>query len=206
MWYTAPRVTAEQEEREREGLSIDEKNHAMADMYGESVADGKAVAKATSIDNTNRRTSPQKKGEISNSTQEQKQELQKALSSIPVEEKAAYTEAVSMVPNLVQTESGEERFLRIADFHAEIAAASLVEYWRLRKDLFGSDKAFLPMTMTGALRDDAETLDMGLAMLLPNDRHGRTVFYFNQSGFSSPPLDKESMVSFIIASFVHGFL
>eukprot|EP00546_Thalassionema_frauenfeldii_P022251 CAMPEP_0178907340 /NCGR_PEP_ID=MMETSP0786-20121207/7318_1 /TAXON_ID=186022 /ORGANISM="Thalassionema frauenfeldii, Strain CCMP 1798" /LENGTH=336 /DNA_ID=CAMNT_0020579131 /DNA_START=258 /DNA_END=1268 /DNA_ORIENTATION=- len=167
----------------------------MADMSGKSAADGKAAAKTRSTDDTNRHTSPldQKKQEIVNLTQEQKQELQKALSDIPAEEKAAYTEALSTVPHLVQTESGDERFLRFADFHAEKAAASLVKYWRLRKELFGSDKAFLPMTITGALRDDTETLDIGLAMLLPNDCHGRTVFYFNQSGFSSPPIDKESM-------------
>ena len=43
-------------------------------------------------------------------------------------------------------------------------------------------KAYEPMTITGAMSDDVDTLRQGLVTILPNDVHGRPVWFLDRIG------------------------
>jgi len=58
-------------------------------------------------------------------------------------------------------------FLRTDLFDPELAALRYVLHWKNRVELFGSHKAFLPMTLTGAMQDDVQTLAQGYFRLVP---------------------------------------
>lgn len=104
--------------------------------------------------------------------------LHEALDSIPLDEKKDYLYALEKVPGLVEKESPLLGFLRSTNWDAWAAAKRLVDYWKLRKDIFGASKAFLPITLTGALAGDIYFLEQARIMALPVDRQGRgTLFY-----------------------------
>lgn len=51
-------------------------------------------------------------------------------------------------------------------------------YWEERRNWFGEDKFCLPMTLDGAMRDDAAVLNSAWAQLLPGlDASGRQILY-----------------------------
>ena len=98
------------------------------------------------------------------------------------EEKDAYREASSEVPELIRSESNPLWYLRAANFDAWDAAKSLTAYWFYRKRWFG-DRALLPMDLSGdgALsEDDVDVFGDGTAQLLPCDNVGRPVIFFEQ--------------------------
>jgi hypothetical protein len=110
-------------------------------------------------------------------------ELEETLELMPKEEKAAYTEAICRVPDLVDSESDHFRFLWYAKYNIPAAARRLVSYWECRKELFG-ERAFLPMTQleNGALsEDDIAVLQTGYLALLPDDTDGCAVVCYDGS-------------------------
>jgi hypothetical protein len=76
----------------------------------------------------------------------------------------------------------------------EKAARRVVRYWKIRKDMFGLDRAFLPMTLDGAMAEDIALLSLGYAYLLPDDNHGRAVFFWDRTGFTSRSASREAML------------
>jgi hypothetical protein len=99
------------------------------------------------------------------------QALQQALQEIPVEEKDAYLEAMERVPQLVDLESPPHLFLKAEHYEPWAAAERLVNYWELRRWLFG-DRAWLPVTSTGngtLCEEDVELLKTGFCTLLDED-------------------------------------
>jgi hypothetical protein len=82
-------------------------------------------------------------------------------------------------PQLVESESDAAGFLRCEKYDAWAAALRLVKYWEARKKIFGPDRAFLPMTMAGAMAEDMEHLRKGFLLILPDDDHGRAVAYWD---------------------------
>jgi len=101
-----------------------------------------------------------------------------ALGLIPEAEKAAYLKALHHVPHLVESESNILHFVRRDNYKAYSAACRLVKYWKARVELFGEERAFLPMVQTGqgALTpDDVVILNCGVLALLPDDPQGRSV-------------------------------
>eukprot|EP00804_Cyclotella_cryptica_P010922 CCRYP_018969-RB/>CCRYP_018969-RB protein AED:0.18 eAED:0.18 QI:628/1/1/1/1/1/5/1207/438 len=68
-------------------------------------------------------------------------------------------------------------------FHAlcenlQLASQRLARYWEARLKLFGPDNCFLPMTLTGAMRDSIEAVNLGYLTLLPcTDKAGRPIMY-----------------------------
>ena len=155
--FTAPQITPEEGRREREGLSDDERQSIEADLFG-------------GYDTLQEETESMR--------QKAPAVLRTALSQIPVEMKSAYLEALEKAPDLVMNESKAIAFLRREKFDSYQAALRLIEYWKYRKLFFGS-KAFLPMTIDGALSEDVDTLKSGFMNILPNDRGGRPVFYYD---------------------------
>jgi hypothetical protein len=152
-FLTAPIVTLDDEQAEREALTEDERQTIHKEIYGvedEIKETDTMVERAVLI-------------------------LQEALHEIPDEEKQAYLEALERVPLLVERESDPISFIRCEKYDAWAAARRLVAYWEVRKKLFGSDRAFLPMTQTGAMAEDMEYAEKGSTTMLPDDDHGRPV-------------------------------
>jgi hypothetical protein len=122
-------------------------------------------------------------------------ELEQALELIPDEEKAAYTEAMHRVPDLVDSESDPFRFLWYEKYNISAAARRLVLYWEFRKELFG-ERAFLPMTQleNGALsEDDVAVLQTGYLALLPDDTDGCAVVCYDGSRLDPNVEDLDGM-------------
>lgn len=74
----------------------------------------------------------------------------------------------------------------------------MAKYWEMRETIFG-DKAFLPMTLEGALSDDFQTM-----LTCPNfcrlvfdaEDRGRTILFGNTEGVDLNNLPRGTMVSF----------
>lgn len=154
---TAPQFTLEEERQEQETISADESQAAHGDLYGTT-------------------TIPQYSP--SSSLEE---EFYRALEELPNEEKEGYLEALDRAPLLVEQESNIHWFLRAEESQAWAAAERLVNYWELRRWLFG-ERAWLPLTATGdgALSPtDVELLETGFCTLLPmEDLYGRGILCF----------------------------
>jgi len=102
------------------------------------------------------------------------------------------------VPELVAKETDPQGFLRIADGDVERAATLLVQHWNKRQTLFGP-RALLPLTQTGegALnRGDLTALSSGVIVILPNDRLGRSVVFYDCSKAADSHRDALRRVAF----------
>ena len=95
---TAPEITADDERRERAALTDEERRRLHDDLSGTS----------TVVETEEMRTLAPAL-------------LQKAMLEIPVEEKAAYLEALERVPELVAMESPALAFMRFEGFNAPVS-------------------------------------------------------------------------------------
>jgi len=71
-------------------------------------------------------------------------------------------------------------FLASEDFDVKGAAKKLADYWTKRVELFG-EKAYMPMTLDGALKDDWDALTVGVWRLAGNDSKGRRIVFADPS-------------------------
>jgi hypothetical protein len=156
--FTAPLVTEQQEKEEREALTDEERKKLHEDVYG----GGQLVIETEEM--------------LRNGTQM----LREAVLAIPDAAKAAYLEALEIAPLLVERESDPVAFLRCEKYDAWAAAQHLVAYWDVRKNIFGAERAFLPMTQSGAIAEDREYLEKALTMILPDDDCNRSVIYVDR--------------------------
>lgn len=75
-----------------------------------------------------------------------------------------------------------------------MAAQRIVKHWDERIQLFGSEKAFLPLTQEGALRDDENALKMSFLCLTGTaDETGRQIVYCDLSKLDISKNTRESM-------------
>jgi cell division protein FtsB len=107
---------------------------------------------------------------------------------MPDTDKAAYLEALAKDPELVLRESDPTRFLECEHNDPWKAAKRLACYWKYRKEIFGAERAFLPLHQTGgpmaALNEqDLELLNTGYLVILPNDKRGRSVMASDRTRF-----------------------
>jgi hypothetical protein len=161
--FTAPTVTPDDEQAERKALIEEESQRIYEEVYGsevEIIETDAMLEKASLL-------------------------LQEALNEIPEAEKQADLEALQRAPLLVERESDPISFLRCENYDAWAAASPLVAYWEARKKLFGPDRAFLPMTQTGAMAEDMEYSKKALATMLPDDDHGRPVVCWDRTRTSA---------------------
>jgi hypothetical protein len=110
------------------------------------------------------------------------QHLEDALGLVPVEDKLEYLEALRRSPHLVETESDPMRFLRCDGFNPWSAARRIIDYWRLRKEVFGA-RAFYPLDLSGngAFDEtDVQFVKRGSAVVLPCDEKSRPVGFVDR--------------------------
>jgi hypothetical protein len=170
--FTAPIVTAEYEREEREELTDDEQQNIYREVYG-----GERLLTETDAMLENGITI-----------------LREALEGMPDSEKVAYLEALERAPQLIERESAPVSFLRCEKYDAWAAARRLVEYWSIRKKVFGAERAFLPMTQSGAMAEDMEYLEKALIVVLDDDEHGRSVFSWNRIRCIRSVVPRDSVV------------
>ena len=110
--------------------------------------------------------------------------IRRAIEDIPDLDRLAYNEACERSPHLVQVESHPSLYLRKDDFDPWMGAWRLVDYWTIRKTLFGATRAFLPMTLQaegGAMSEqDVAVLNQTPIHVLPCDKHGRVVVFWDR--------------------------
>ena len=89
--------------------------------------------------------------------------------------------AMMLCPELVMTESNPAQFLRCENFHISVAAQRLINYWKTRLSLFGYDRAFLSMTLDGAMQEDRTVLETSaVSVALGEDGAGRPVLLWDR--------------------------
>ena len=111
-------------------------------------------------------------------------EFELALDDVGDEEKRCYLMAKEKGPDECN-DKHKLIFLRCEVFDVNRAVARFVKYWNTRVALFGQDKAFLPLTIDGALKDDMEAIEVDyLQVANKTDPDGRAIllFDFNKEG------------------------
>jgi len=131
-------------------------------------------------------------------------ELAVALDKLPLENKVSYVEAQSKCPHLLDSDF-HLLFLRCERWNVELAVTRVTKYWDERVALFGPTKAFEPLTVAGALRDDHQAASLGIFNILPGcDADGRSVVWVDASAFpdkNSKEVTRESMCRFMWYAF-----
>lgn len=86
--------------------------------------------------------------------------------------------------------------------NTQLAAQRFVRYWEARREVFGSEKYTLKMTLSEALKDDLVALGTCVYTLLPHpDLAGRQILFMEPNRHSRKGYTSESMVSFGYDSF-----
>ncbi|KAL3915948.1 MAG: hypothetical protein SGARI_008072, partial [Bacillariaceae sp.] len=179
--FTAPHITPEEEQRERQNLTDEMKAELERDLYGGGGDSDDATANDIVVEE-----------EADEFLSEKLQEMEDELSRIPSNQLKDYTHAKKVCPELVTTESDPIKFLRCENYNAAAAAKRLQLYWKMRRKCFGDDRAFLPMTMSGAMRQDMALVESGIFGVLPGDVHGRRVFFFDRVKIMPPLADRDA--------------
>ena len=183
--YTAPIFTEKQEREEAASITDEEKKSIRIDVFG-----------------------------VDKSIEETEEVLERSLArfaeeidAISDDNKKVYMVALQRCPNIVDQESPPIRFLRAENYDARNGAIRLTKYWESRLDLFGPERAFLPMTQSGAMKDDMDCFDVLLDEnhMLPHDNRGRAVWFSNKGCRNVERLGKRQQLR-ILWYYVHTAL
>eukprot|EP00547_Thalassionema_nitzschioides_P004367 CAMPEP_0194216944 /NCGR_PEP_ID=MMETSP0156-20130528/20050_1 /TAXON_ID=33649 /ORGANISM="Thalassionema nitzschioides, Strain L26-B" /LENGTH=288 /DNA_ID=CAMNT_0038945835 /DNA_START=51 /DNA_END=917 /DNA_ORIENTATION=- len=118
-----------------------------------------------------------------------RKEFDLELDKIPTADKVNVLKAQSQCPNLL-TDDFILKFLRCEVFNADLAAKRYVKYWNKRVEIFGEDRAFKPLTLSGALKDDDVPFSLGVMTLLPSkDPSGRSIIVYDPSKLDKTKYD-----------------
>lgn len=193
-YLAAPRFTDEEEEAEKASMTQEEQYLALRDLYGVMLPDnvgecGKVECKVECADGSD----GSEQEPIERGLEDLDAELDRLIHNDLSEENgdgfgkrhlnaACIEKAKQLCPEIINSQEHRLLFLRAEGFNAKRAADLLIEYWSERITLFGEDKAFLPLTLSGALRDDEVGLSMGFIILSPErDISGRAIVIVDQS-------------------------
>ncbi|KAL7560250.1 hypothetical protein ACA910_015470 [Epithemia clementina (nom. ined.)] len=108
--------------------------------------------------------------------QQAQQQAQGQQNCISPQQSQAYFKAMQTCPDLVQTETDALQFVRYCRYQLVSGAQRLCLYWTERQNLFGPERAFLPLTYSGhdsALgEEDLLTLRAAFPAMLPPTTDG----------------------------------
>ena len=111
-------------------------------------------------------------------------EFELVLDDVCGKEKKGYLMAKDVVPDECN-DAHKLMFLRCEVFDVDRAVGRFVKYWNTRVAVFGEDKAFLPLTIDGALKDDIDSIKVDYLQIADKtDPEGRAIllFDFNKEG------------------------
>lgn len=118
------------------------------------------------------------------------------IDKVPNEEKKALLEAMKKSDDDEFSDERLECFLRCEGMNARLAAQRFICYWAARREVFGVEKFTLPITLSGALRDDLDALEASTYCVLPQaDLSGRPLLYSVPHSRGGKGLSTESLVS-----------
>lgn len=176
-----PKLTMEDEKRERASLSVEDIHRIQCDLMGVGrIVQGFSGLGLGSDDNGHTTDNNITASQRPISQQEQKllTALQFELDKIPSERKVAYALAKLKCPDEL-SDIKRLGFLEHEEGNALLAAERIIRYWDFRLELFGEDRCYLPMTLTGAMHDEMLGIAGGIGyQLLPNtDAYGRGIIH-----------------------------
>jgi hypothetical protein len=120
--------------------------------------------------------------------------VRKAIEELAPELKGAYLQALEKCPSDITP----ERFLRHEKGNVGLASKLMARNWSFRVQLFGIERAFLPLndlSGKGALSElDLKVFSTGFLSLLPNDDEGRAVAFFNADETAIPELSTQELM------------
>jgi CRAL/TRIO domain len=134
-------------------------------------------------------------------------EFQVELDQMPDAAKKNVVFAQEKCPDLATSDKFKLMFLRTEVFHTELAVKRYCRYWDQRVEIFGPTKAFQPLTLKDALRDDDTAVALGVFQLVP-DRHdsmGRAILFVDPSKQDHSKYTRESMAR-AVWYFIHASL
>jgi hypothetical protein len=180
--FSAPSISVEQEQAERAALSETDRAQIQLDLYG---------PRTTSLDETGTNTIDLE-AEITRRGIEIMHETIQF--NIPDNEKIAFLTAQETCPDLVANESSLSTFLQCENNDPWAASKRLVQYWSMRRELFGS-KCYLPLRLNdGAMADDLDYLSKGIIYIMAPDIHGRLVIFFDRVRCTPRVIPQESLL------------
>ena len=211
----APAFTDEDERRELQSLTMKEIADVEQDLrgitsdvnglrLGSSAAgpdddeEGEKDAGSRKKRKGDKETKPRRTPAARRTSLDDLSKLELEILRMPPDAKESYVEACLKCPELLTPEH-KTAFIEYASFDTHEAAIRLCEYWKIRVATFGADRAFLPMTLTGAMKDEVKGMIEYCPMqILPMpDLSGRPVLFFNPSRRNFDQFSQESEVSFI---------
>ena len=127
--------------------------------------------------------------------------LNHEISKLPAAQTNSYYRAVLVCPRLVDHER-KLMFLEHENFDSTLAAKRIAKYWNARLEVFGPDRCFLPMTLTGAMRGEAvNATNHRIMQRLPGtDTSGRAVLFFcpYRRALAEYSAEQEAMFAFYL--------
>ena len=121
--------------------------------------------------------------------------LKEEIDGISDETKANWLKAKERCPPKLVDDRHLLLFLRCEVFHVDLAAGRLIKYWDKRVEVFGEDRAFLPLTLDGALKGDEISLEMAFVQSTEHtDAEGRRIILGDPSKLDKSKYTRESMV------------
>ena len=159
--FTAPYISEEDEKRERENLSEGEAATLRDDVYGSSNSGSPSSVPDHVYEEGTRF-------------------VEEAIDSMEDSKKEAYMKAREIDADLMKKECPIRPYLDSTSFDVWKAADMVASYWRLRLSVFGSQRAFIPMTLDSAMADDLDFLQEGTMMYIEDDNRGRPVHFYDR--------------------------
>jgi hypothetical protein len=159
--FTAPHITVEEEKEERDSLSDDAKQQLQDDLCGQTNKESDATSTAAAA----AAAAGDEEDEDGQVIRRKVHELENEVlnnDGIPEDRRKDYLEAKRRVPELGQREANPIQFLRCDRYDVSTAVHRMLLYWKTRRKIFGEDRAFLPMTLDGAMKDDISVVQSGI--------------------------------------------
>ena len=99
---------------------------------------------------------------------------------IPLKQKQSYLEATQKSQQVVRTKTNPWQFVCLCDYDNWSMAHHLGVYWKEQKEIFGNERAFLPLTLAGKgalTKDGILTFEVGFPAILPDAKSGQQVVF-----------------------------